>query len=517
VVLKSPYHYPSSQLDLPEYLLTVVGSYWAQTHDNVTLVSSLLHARAQLDAQAHNDLAELIDSISRFSVPILHRENWYVLTFRESQLNTTVLNMPRYDGTYRFKADNQFNYGVPISTPLFCFDIPAELTDFTVLLNRISAASLSLVRGIDFEVRDSVIAFTANPFDNELVPKQNVYDGNDIVDREITFWVYRGQFDRETIYQQFGYVLNTRLPSSRAYRDFLNMIFDGLVEGTTARNVEGALAAICDVPLVKADGEVVKYLLPDRRSYWIVTDQNAYAVHLDSTITVAVGDVLKQGQTLTDTLKFYEFNRGQVPTDIAALSLGRGVLASGYYQDLVFENKTVALEVTTDDDGRTRVEFEVQGLPGDVIQFWDEVHARGTADGEQTLAQLLDRRTNPNGEPTALNLPTTINPFGFLCQNILRNNAALVKVKTSLVGPHALGMHNARLLRKLIPAHTMLLVLTEISAADEIVMDQAGDEQTPGYEEDVRIYLGASISEEMEADDYIDERVRAFQITGRCE
>ena len=71
-----------------------------------------------------------------------------------------------------------------------------------------------------------------------------------VVDREINLWVYRGQFDWHTTYEQFGYVLGLHAAqSSQQYKDLVNAVFDALVEGTTARAVQAALSAIADVPI----------------------------------------------------------------------------------------------------------------------------------------------------------------------------------------------------------------------------------------------------------------------------
>lgn len=518
-MLSESYVFPASELDQPARLLEVVGSFWTTLYTGNYLVQSTLHARAQLDAQAHLDLLELLASMSRFNVPVFHTDNWVLVTLAESERNRTDANLAQYDGSITYSDAFQARYGVPLPTAYHCWKLPQGLLDIKMLLNRITASSLTWVEGVDYFVVGNVIFFRENPFDNDFVPKREVFEGSQVIDREASLWAYRGKWDWGTVYKQFGYVIGARVKSSQAYKDFVNAMFDGMVEGTTQRAVEAALSAICDVPLVREVEETVEHILRDRKALWIVTDKHAYPFSLESTPTVAVGDTVRVGQSLTDALTFYEFNRGQVPDEdeIRALAVGKGFLAAGYYQDLVFENKTVPLAVETVEDGYTRVSFEVKGSPGDVEKFWDDVHARGVAAGN-TLAMLLDRRTNKVGQPTAMALPKTVNPLGFLCQNVFRNNLAVVKVRTHLFGPNALGMHNARLLRKLVPPHTALIVLAQLAVrGDEIIMEGPGDEEHAGYEEDVAVFLGASISEEIDPDEMIEESVRVTVIQGRCE
>lgn len=513
------YRFPESDLDLPDRLLSLIGSFWSESYGGSDLLQSLLFARGRLDAQSHLDLLELVASLSRFNVPIFHKENWYFLPLLESARNQTAVNLPRYDGTYRYTEAGEIFYGVPLPTSDYhCWTLPADLVEIPVILNRISDASLTWIDGVDYMVREGVLFLRRNPFDNDRIVIRDVFENNVSVDREVGLWVYRGSFDRETVFNQFGYVLGRKLPSSEAYRDFVNAIFDGIVQGTSQRATQAALSALCDVSLVREAYETVETIYRDDAALWIVTDGHAYAFHRDSTALVQTGSVVRAGDPLVDTLQIHEFNRGVVPApaQLGALAVGRGLLAAGYYQDLVFRNVTVPLQVTTAPDGYTRVEFEVNGLPGDTIKFWDDIHAAGVAKN-QTLAMLMDQRAVKTGQPTALALPATINPLEFLCQNVFRSNLTVVVTKPGRFGPHALGLQNARLLRKLVPPHTMLILVSTLEIeGDEVTMAGSGDDDAAGYEEDVTTFLGLGVAEEIEPLDYLEETVRLRQIRGRC-
>jgi hypothetical protein len=197
--------------------------------------------------------------------------------------------------------------------------------------------------------------------------------------------------------------------------------------------------------------------------------------------------------------------------------MGPGFLTPGFLQDLVFENKDVPLIVEEDVDGFTKVSWELGGFPGDVEKFFDDLHARGVAAGE-TLANLLDTRTNKVGEPGPSNLPATINPFEFLCQNVLRNNAYMVKVRTSSFGRDAVGLNAAKILRKVHQPWTAIIILVELALSDDpIIMDGPGDDTRPGFEETAKIFLGTGFSESIDPATFISECVRIKQIGGRCQ
>jgi hypothetical protein len=320
-----------------------------------------------------------------------------------------------------------------------------------------------------------------------------------VVDEVATLWVFRGQFDWEQVYRQFAYVLGLKLQSSSGYRDIMNAVFDSIVGGTTQRAMQLAMSVITGIPLVVETEETVVEVTTDANHLLVVTDQHAYRFKNTATATAAAGDVVHTGDSLVDALAFYELNHGDVPTAIPALAMGAGFLASCYYGDLVFENKSVPLETTEAEDapyGYTYVRFGLGGFPLDVTKFFDDMHLRGIAEAERpiaecedvetitipeigmddryirrgTLAHRLDTRTTRVGEPTAAALPATINPLQFLVANVLRNNLTVIRVNMSGLGADALGLHHAELLHRIMPPHTAVIVLvvldTEVDSID---------------------------------------------------
>lgn len=514
------YVYPANDLDRPDKLLRLLGSFWSSTYQGVNLVFSSLSTRAQLDAQAYRDFLELIASISRFNVPVFHRENWHFLTFLESQVNNFGALVSLYDNAgigQTYDAATNLKYGVPPETTTFSVPCPADLRTAKVVMNRIADPSLVWTDGIDFwRPANGVLTFRENPFNTELIHVQEVFEEGQVVDRLGGLWVYHGDYDWNIVYEQFGYAIRTQMQSSEGYKSLLNAIFDAMVHGTSSGDYHRAWSAITGIPLA-ADTETVETIVSDVRSLCVITDKHAYKFPLGSIPVVAAGDRVRAGDPLVDTLQFFEFNRGQTPenSDLSGLALGRGFLAAGYLGDLTFENNDVPLVVEQDDEGYTKVSFEIKGYPGDVEKFWEDVHAAGRAKG-QTLANLLDQRANPIGEPTAAMLPVTINPLEFLCQNLLRYHGFVVKIRASKLGRQALGIWSADNFRKIVPPETAMIIVVELDHADEpIIMNGPGNETHPGYDERVSGFPCMVVSESIDGST-IRERVRAFQIRGKC-
>jgi hypothetical protein len=515
-----PYTYPT-EFDKAGKILGLLGSHWERVYAGNGLLQSLIGARGQLEVQTHLNLLELVASVSRFTIPVFHIENWYFLTFKESEVNNFEALVETYttptDNTYTLPTE--LKYGVPLGRTTYSVPIPEELASVRVILNRVAAPSLTLIEGVDYWIEaPGILTFRENPFTNTLVPLQDIFDNGVVTDREAGLWIFRGEWDWQNVYEQFGYALQMYLQSSDGFKNLMNAVMDALVEGSKLTDLHHAWSAITGVPLCESNGEVVEDIADDlhRPIKLIITDKKVYKFPKTSTAIVEIGDTLVGGQPLVDTLMFYEFNRGQVPVELTALAMGRGFIGAGYLGDLTFENKTVPLNVEYDSDGYTKVSFELGGFVNDIEQFWNDVHARGRMSGT-TLAMRLDVRANPVGQPGPASLPETVNPLQFLVENLLRYNAFVVKVKPHLMGSAKLGLHTANYLRKIVPPNVAMIVVAELQLGDEpIIMEGPGDETTPGYTESVSGFP-CMITDDVITPSSVAERVRIKQLVGKCE
>ena len=498
--------YPATDLDRAGNLLSVLGSFWNDMYAGRDQVRTYSTARAQVAQQTMLDLMETIASMSRYTVPIFHRDNWYALTLLESERNDSQTSLVRYDGSRAF--NDGLVYDVPPERADHVWPMPESLITARTIMNRITSPTVLWSEGdhylVDLERR--ALVFRENPFDNKRIPKKPVYTDGQITDREITLWIFRGEFDWDTIYRQFGYVLGLRLKSSTGYRDVMNAVYDAIVGGTSSREMHLALAAVTGCPLVLEQEETVEQVALDNYHRLIITDQHVYKFDPAVTALVEAGDTVYAGDSLTDALQIDELNRGEIPADLSLLAMGPGMLASCFYGDLLFEDKDVPLEVdVTDPSGLTRISFGLGGFPLDVDQFFDDIHVRGTeaayivddpdcvdfplvyypADDcdtddvyrrRATMAHLLDQRTIAVGEPIAEMLPATINPLQFLITNILRNNAFVVRIKAAQC-TDGLGLHNLRLIRRIVPPHTAMFLVLELTLTqDSVTVDLIDDD-----------------------------------------
>jgi len=524
---KPEFVYPGSDFDRSRNLIAALGSFWARTYTGVDQVHSYVDATAHVANQTYHNLLETIESLSRFDVPLFHTEKLSPLVLKKSERNSARTTIARFDRGNEVFNNNNLRFDTAADVPFFSFPLPSALVDVTQLFNRITFPTGVLVKNVDFliDLERGAIIFVKDPFDNPVFTKRPATDSGD--DEELTLWSFCGQFDYDNVFNQFAYAVGIKLRTSQGYKDLTNAVISGLVEGgATAAVIDSAISAICGLPISVGPVETVERVDNDYRGLLIVTDKAVYRFPENAVPRVEVEQTITAGTPLVYGVDVHEFFVGNTyarpdenavlccpppnniltsnawetltteteeellvdPNDeqcqpvrktLAALALDSGFLSSCFYGDLVFENRNVPLEVNTQhESGYTYVKFRLGGYPADVEYFFDEVHARGVAAAELrktqpdcapklkigTLAHLLDKRVNAATEPTANQLPKTINPLRFLVENVLRNNVFVVRISVGALGFDQLGLYNIRHLRQLLPPQTAMIVVFELTA-----------------------------------------------------
>lgn len=496
------YKYPNDVYDVPGNLLAALGSWWAEQYSGKEQMSGVVEAMAGTQQQSSQDMLELLSSMSRHTVPIYHTDNWYELRLSQAaQTEVTAANVLRYDDTNTY--DTGLTYDSKAVKPYFSHALPPGLRELPVLMNQFISPDLVWASQLDYRVTATTVIFYSDPFADHRIRKQPVYKDGMLIDYVAVLWVYRGQWDWDTIYQQFGYTLRLRMQSSRGYRDILNATYDAFATGGAGADILQMLSVMTGVPLTRYADEQVLEITQDAGGQLVITDKAAYRLPSVATASVVVGDVVAKRTSLATALQVHELGPRADLTAIPALSLGSGFLSSCMYGDLLFPNKNVPLEVITNDpSGFTRLQWQLGGFPLDVSQFFDELHDRGvtaaTTDidtcgddellertGEltefgsigissyvrkATLAHLLDTREVAIDEPTAASLPITINPCQFLVDNIFNKNTTIIVLRTAAFSESGTGLQNLRLLQQILPPQTALLLMLELDMPKDTLL-----------------------------------------------
>ena len=514
-------------------LLRTIGSFWYHYFRDRDRLELLFRGDGHLQGQAYIDFLEAVASVSRFDVPVFHEEEWFLLIIKDSDRNrvTNVYNQPglNYDegAAYDEPQTDEILFPLPIGTGVF-----EELADIPFnIYNRVLYPSKTWTRGTDFDIdyERKVIRFYSDPFESTYVARRDVYDDDGaLVDEEIGIWVYRGQFDLEHVWAHFGFAVNLQLDSSQFYKDIVNALWDGHVFGANIESFGQVVSASIGMPLVLEPVETVEVIRNEGDRLLVITDKHVYEFSPNATATVAVGDTVRAGETLVDSIKVADISGGDADYDeFQGLSFGEDFLSGGYFGELTFENMDVDIEyLGADRDGKVVITFRIQGFPGDVDLFFEQMHQAGKDAGE-TLAELLDLRENPVGQPLPEHLPAQLNPLEFVLTNTMRNHLVLVKIKTSAIKADSPGLGVLNHLRDLIPPHTTFLVFVEMTPEPDMMdLSQAGNDETPGVTESTDRFNGAVVDPEnvypvseapVNAAAYSDVVLRVYRVSEVCE
>ena len=432
---KQTFVYPGSDLDRSRAMIAALGTFWSRIYTAKDQLQAYTESVAALAAQNYQNLLELVWSISRFDVPIFHKQFWVPIIIKKSELTRRRVVNNFFDGTgSRFDLTQAGLDGV-IDRDLFYFSTPTNLVAVGQIFNQMLYPTIALIENVDYIIdqKSKAVAFVVNPFDSPgFLKRATVTD--DQPDEEVILWGFNGSFDYEYVFNQFAYALGIRLKSSQGFKDLVNAIISGLLSGgATCSDLDLALSAICGIPLTTNPQETVTLIDLDNRGRVIVTDKNVYRFSPTAEPVVQVGQTLRAGSQLVRGFDIDEFFVGTTydpllknsdgiccPTPgtfltsntfedlltedttadimvnlgdncsparktLRALALDGGFLSACFYGDLIFENKEVPLVVDTNHPtGFTYVSFAVGGLPQDTKQFFDEVHCRGICAAQST-------------------------------------------------------------------------------------------------------------------------------------
>jgi len=570
--MKYEFVYPGSDLDRAKNLVALLGTFWARIYAASDQVSSYATATALTVAQTHRNLLETVAALSRYDVPLFHKELFVPVILRRDQLNSAVTNTAKFNrANITFNGDAAFDR--PSISTTCSFPLPKNMTAVGQLFNKITFPTVTFLLNSDFYVdtENNALVFVNNPFDNPGVNvKQVLYDGVGV--DELVLWGFCAEYDYNYVFNQFAYAVGVKLQTSQGYKDLMNAIFTGLIEGgATAKSLDLALAAICNIPVTLDDEETVEVVRYDAYGLFIATDKNVYRFTEHAEPVVSEGQKVSAGQPLIDGFDIIEFKPGNqfkelqenIPSyrqvlkdflttgnfeyldtedenalvlndpevcpvkkrDLTALALDNSFVSACLYGDLVFEDKEVPLIIDTNHPTRyTYVHFDVNGLPSDVKKFFDDVHVRGIDLAEQqndcdrpskkvgTLAHVLDRRKYAETEPKPEHLPVTINPLRFLIENVLRNNVFIVRITVSALGQKQLGLYNVRHLRQLLPPQTAMIVIFELAADSETIPS------AQSVNDYITTFVGAEpVNDEVSGDNVQDLGATLSLISGTCQ
>lgn len=471
--------YPASVYDHTGHLLSALGSWWANDYVNASQVESLVAAKCEQERQTLQDVEYIVNSLSRETVPLYHVDNWYAFRLRQTDRQFPQVH---YDEPHVYSGELRYNEHR--KTEEYIYPIPPHITYVPLVFNRLTEPSLAWVHGVDYEIREGVIVFYADPFQSSLVAKRRVTTANKQQDLEAVLWFYRSEADWQTAYTHFGRAVNLFARTSKGYKELLNAVWDCLVSDCSMAALQRGLIAITGIPLTREPIEQITHITHTPELLQIHTNAHIYGFPPDVCPVVTPGQVVRAGAPLTDALLIDESNGTVLPDWLEAIALGAGFVSNCYFSNLIFENKSVPLRLEQTPSGFAKVTWPLGGFPRDVNLFFDEIHQRGvtacqadpTGTGQTLAHKLAGGWADAETEPRAADLPRTLNPLRFLFTNLFRGNVVVARIRHWNNSATNVGWQFASVLHRLVPADTALLLLVDLPRQrDTITEDHVTD------------------------------------------
>lgn len=412
--------YPASDLDQPAKLISVLGTFWSRFFTASDQLREYIDATRFMANEEHKQLLQVTQALNRETIPVFNTKTLVPIVLRLKDLNPYATNVNRFDRVTGVFNDGLLAFNTKREIEEYAFPITNNLVGVNQILDSAYRPRHAWLSSIDFVVdhERNAIIFAENPFLSGA--KTESVDGTPC----LYLWGVSASYDEDYIFNQFGYVTGVRLKSSEGYKKLTAALLRGYVDGgAAAKTFDDAIAAICDIPLVRNAEETVEHVFVDGHGLCVVTDKEVYRYSKTNIPIAGIGQKVFGGQALVDglniselappnrfepetesrplclavdtylatqELEFFETQENELITinsgasrfvgqkELRALAIGSGFLTHCFYGDLVFENKDVPLIVDEHHvSGYTYARFEVNGHPADVDKFFDEIHRRG--------------------------------------------------------------------------------------------------------------------------------------------
>jgi len=371
---------------------------------------------------------ELTDRRRLYTVPI---------RIRESELQSD-LNVFTF-GSGAVYGDGHVYGGV--NTASVSFGVPQGIASIGMLVDSFIAETAVFFPGADFVLDGSVLTLWRNPFD--MLPSTTVYDASGAkIDREIVLWAINVEIWDRLAESMYGLVAGIIDRGEEGYAEVVAALWDALVSGPSVSAIYSVLCATAGVRLAVRD-EVVRSVSTTSTSQAVVTDTEVYFGHPDATALVGVGDTLRAGDPVFDTVLLRDLAR--TDADLSGIpALTFTVLSPTGAAVVGFPNHDVAVRNTVDG-----VVFDIAGAPDAVAEFWAGVRRQEAARGT-TLAQMLIAEFGA--------IPAMLNPLNYLASHLFLANTVVVTMRPQCFRRDAgLLVRAGSVLTRLIPARVLLV------------------------------------------------------------
>lgn len=435
-------------------LLSNLGSHWYSFFDNVDQAEKVFEVLVRLFNQVGITTQEALYTLSLHKAPVLNQVDYKKVTAKRSEVVAWSNRYYTYSDGLNF-GDIVFNQE-KVADLSFVLDIE-NIIDPSFLVDKPLNNTKTLVKGFDFEYSDGKLVFYEDPF--LVFPVKFDETG----EKYCEFYIKTSYEDRRNIQKSFGDLVGLSPDaSSEYYKELMLAVWESLVNSTTQSTIRRCIAALIGTPLVRASEELVEDVIDNENSKIVVTDKFTYYLHPKSNITVEIGQKLTEGDTLCDSLLFFD-NFSDISPDFPGVVVEKAIGAPE--GGLFFVNRNVPVTKTTK-NGKIRCQFQVSNNKKLNSSFWSAVHAKEDETGQYISPVFRrDGRFDLNAA-FEQDLVNEINPTKFFIDFMLDAGflAAVINQKT-IQGP--VSQFNLKFLRTILPPNVFLAFVINLDTVVE--------------------------------------------------
>ena len=513
---------PENISSVAKKLYSWLGSFWSVVYEDRSFIQYVQGARALRIAQLYLDVLEGAMLVDRSNAPVFHRERWYPIIVRKSGRNVgskTMLKLGSKDeavlGTQLseiYPDDTKFKLGgKDISfRDMVVYQLDQSVKNVaTCIVDNIAEPKTILHSGTDYAVLDGAIALRAefDPFgdDSTFAKFEVLADDPKDNDVESVMWACDTLVDKDYVYGHLGYAIGLPTESTDGFKRIVNAVWNTVADGATPRLIQALVAAICDVPTIKNDEEIVETILKtDDDGYQVITDKEVYTLPKYSSLhpRVHAGTRLYRFDLVDDSIRVYPYvmdvDRLQGYTefgdkfeaDVPAIDLPPALFRTSVEDGFsVGWGKKAIVCSGFDKNGNPKLGFRLDGSDEDNEAFWNDVwdtYEKMGKSVESCFEDCIYDKVYATGKTCG-----SIVPIRFFLRHLIGANTLVVTVRTDVVGDDA-PLYDPKFfqtVRECIPSYVRLFFIEHESVGatsdgeHEYLSDSEEDEEEYAYEE----------------------------------
>jgi len=315
----------------------VLGYFWKHVWQDENFINALTEIQGLLFEQSLSNQGALGNYLTIDEIPLTQHTRWEFLSSVRTEVEETT---EVYDSSKFYGTD--LDYG-DTSLPVF-YKVPIHKktslhTSF--LLDSPGRPSLFLMEGFDYIIRDGCFIFKKHPFTLGFKTSNLEIDG--VLTTSIKYWGYRCEEDKLRPSKHFGALVGINAESTENNKKLMCALWNLRTQGGTTLNINKYLSCFIKSDIPTRDGKV-QDIWQEADALHIATEDEITSIqNTDASAVVSIGDTVKQGDLLFDTIKIKQANDYLDPLNYPAFILSEGLLGNKYKGSLVFHNKEYPL------------------------------------------------------------------------------------------------------------------------------------------------------------------------------